>query len=186
MEHIIIGFSKLDRCETVKGIVTGSGFLDVTECTSGAEILRAASIGSGGIVICGLKLADMMYDQLYEMLPAEYSMLVLLSRNQGEMVITDDVFSLVLPVNKMDFVKTVNMILDLGLKSFQPVYRPLQSRKNKIPVRSDADKMIVEKAKLYLMNQYHVSEDAAHRFIQKNSMDKGLKMVDMAKRILND
>ena len=51
--------------------------------------------------------------------------------------------------------------------------------------RSSDDKIIIERAKLYLMNKYKITEEAAHRFLQKNSMNRGKKMIDTAKEILN-
>ena len=36
--------------------------------------------------------------------------------------------------------------------------------------RSDTDKIVIERAKLYLMNKYKLTEEAAHRFLQKNSI----------------
>ena len=53
------------------------------------------------------------------------------------------------------------------------------------PEKSNDDKIIIERAKLYLMNKYKITEDAAHRFLQKNSMTRGMKMIDTAKTILN-
>ena len=56
--------------------------------------------------------------------------------------------------------------------------------KNAVSARSERDKILIEKAKLMLMNNFNITEDAAHRFIQKNSMNKGLKMAETAEIIL--
>ena len=54
-----------------------------------------------------------------------------------------------------------------------------------ISFRTSEDDIIIERAKLYLMNKYKVTEEAAHRFLQKSSMNHGMKMVDTARNILN-
>lgn len=187
----MIGFSKIEQCNVVKEIVTSHGFLDVTICQTGAEIVRAANNGAGGIVICAWKLSDMMYHEIYELLPREYGMLVLLSRNQVDMIYDEDIFSLVLPVNKEDLIKTIQMVLEIGrqtdhLPKKNIVKKSTVSKSSVKIERTGEDRKLIEKAKLYLMNKYKISEDTAHRFIQKSSMDNGMKMLDTAKIILKD
>ena len=36
------------------------------------------------------------------------------------------------------------------------------------------------------MNHHHISEEAAHRYIQRNSMNRGWKLVEMARWILQE
>ena len=43
---------------------------------------------------------------------------------------------------------------------------------------------IIEKAKGIIMSKTNFSENDAFRYIQKNSMDKGMKMVDYSKKII--
>ena len=117
------------------------------------------------------------------MLPDTFGMLVLLSRKQADLVDNEDIFSLVLPVTKVDVIKTVNMILnyvnELHLSSDE------KNKESHKGFRTSEDDIIIERAKLYLMNKYKVTEEAAHRFLQKSSMNHGMKMVDTARNILN-
>lgn len=182
MDNIIIGFTDRSKGEVIKDIVSSNGFYNVDVCVSGDEILRIADYSAGGIVICGYKIGSQLYSDVYEMLSDDFDMLVLLSRNQADFIDNEDIFSLVLPVSKVDLIKTVNMILSFGNDSV-PGREKAQASKVE---RSSSDKLIIERAKLYLMNKYKLSEDSAHRFLQKNSMNKGLKMVEMAKIILHD
>ena len=46
-------------------------------------------------------------------------------------------------------------------------------------------KETIEKAKKLLMARNHFSEEEAHRYIQKTSMDSGTNMVEMAEMILS-
>ena len=58
-------------------------------------------------------------------------------------------------------------------------------KKKKPPAeKSDADKQIIEKAKLVLMDRNGMTEPEAFRYIQKVSMDTGRKSVETAEMIL--
>ena len=86
---------------------------------------------------------------------------------------------------KVDMIKTVNMILSLNSSGGVGKNKEFLDRPPKAE-RSDTDKIVIERAKLYLMNKYKLTEEAAHRFLQKNSMNKGLKMVETARLVLHD
>lgn len=184
MDKVIIGFSRQERCDMVKELVVSNGFMDVATATSGAEVLRYASMSSGGILVCGMKFRDMLYSDIYEAMPDGFGLLVLLTGSQAAYFDDEDVFQIVLPVNKHDLIKTMHMVLEIGRKGAGKRLTPRDDA-GKI-VRSDAERRIVEKAKLLLMNKYKISEESAHRFIQKKSMDYGIKLVETAKMILED
>lgn len=188
MYNVIIGFSERSKGEVIKDIVVKNGFVDTDLCTSGEEVLRIANQYAGGIVICGYKVGSMLSTEVYELLPDDFGMLVLLSRNQAELMDNQDIFSLVLPINKVDLIRTVNMILEIGRKNSGGSKVNKLKEKTVVPkvLRTEDDKVVIEKAKLLLMNKFKITEDAAHRFIQKNSMNKGMKMVETAKIILRD
>ena len=54
-----------------------------------------------------------------------------------------------------------------------------------VPKRSTEDKLLITRAKELLMSRNCMSEEQAHRFIQKRSMDTGAKMVQTAMKILD-
>ena len=179
MEHVIIGLSDRSKGAVIKEIVVTNGFLDVEICTSGEEVLRLANAYAGGIVICGYKVGSMLYSQVQEMLPPQFGFLLLLSRNQAALVDTEELFSLVLPIQKIDFIRTVKTILRLQQEKDGPSSNP-------VLVRPQEERVLIEKAKLFLMNHHHISEEAAHRYIQRNSMNRGWKPVEMARWILQE
>lgn len=58
-------------------------------------------------------------------------------------------------------------------------------RKNKRPQkRSQREENYIRNAKFLLMERNHLSEEEAHRYIQKSSMDSGTNMVETAQMIL--
>ena len=179
MEHVIIGLSDRSKGAVIKELVVTSGFLDVELCTSGEEILRLANAYAGGIVICGYKVGSMLYSQVQEMLPPQFGFLLLLSRNQAALVEEETVFSLVLPIQKVDFLRTVKTILRLQQEKEAPSAQP-------VLVRPQEERVLIEKAKLFLMNHHHISEESAHRYLQRNSMNRGMKMAQLAKMLLQE
>ena len=56
-------------------------------------------------------------------------------------------------------------------------------RKHK-KVRSEEEKETIQKAKILLMERNNLTEEEAHRYIQKTSMDSGTNMVETAQMLL--
>ena len=86
-----------------------------------------------------------------------------------------DIFTLASPVGKSDLVASVRMLTQIGHRLERFVR----------PRRSDEDAAIIEEAKAVLMDRHGMSEEQAHRFLQKKSMDTGSKMVQTARMVLD-
>ena len=52
-------------------------------------------------------------------------------------------------------------------------------------VRSEEDQKVIQKAKGLLMERNGFSEEEAHRYIQKRSMDNGTELVEVSQMILS-
>ena len=52
------------------------------------------------------------------------------------------------------------------------------------PQRSEEEMALIDEAKSLLMERHGMTEEQAHRFLQKKSMDSGAKMVQTAKLVL--
>lgn len=79
MANIIVAFSKPEDGKSIKGILVRSGYEVAAVCMSGSQVLSAAEDLSGGIVVCGYRFEDMMYDELRQCLSFNFEMLVLAS-----------------------------------------------------------------------------------------------------------
>ena len=73
--------------------------------------------------------------------------------------------------------QTVNMLLDT-------LERRKRKRKLKPRARSDEDKMAISRAKEILMENHGMTEEEAHRYLQKRSMDSGTNLAEMARMVL--
>ena len=94
------------------------------------------------------------------------------------MGVSRDIVSLPLPLKVHDLVNTLEMMTAAHL-------RKKRKQKAKPKERSLEDKRIIEKAKQLLMERNHMTEDEAHRYIQKCSMDSGNSMVESAKMVFS-
>ncbi len=180
MKSIILAFQNPEAAETIKRVVQLGGYGVSGICSSGAEVLRMLEWTSASAVVCGYRLRDYTAAELFRNLPQGIGMLVLLSQSQSANVdIPYGVQSLNLPVSRtaiLDAVKTVIMIND------RPSTK--KSGEDTRPGRSDEDKIAISQAKVLLMERGNMTEDQAHRFIQRVSMNNGSKMAETAKAIL--
>jgi len=91
-------------------------------------------------------------------------------------LLSDDIFSLPAPVTRGDLCASVSMVLQMG-RRLERVLRPK---------RNEEETQVVEKAKRHLMEREGLTEEEAHRYIQKKSMDSGARMVQTAILVLED
>ena len=181
MKSVILAFQNAEAAETINRAVQLGGYSVGGICSGGAEVLRMLEWTSASAVVCGYRLKDVTAAELYQNLPHGMGMLVLLSQSQsGSVELPCGAQSLNLPVSRtalLDALKTVIMIND----------RPSAKKNGEDlrPSRTDADKETINDAKRLLMEHGNMTEDQAHRFIQRVSMNNGSKMADTAKGILS-
>ncbi len=79
MTNVIVAFSKAEDAKNIKNILMKNGFTVSAVCTSGAQTVNSADELGSGIVVCGCRFADMVYQELYECLPKGMHMLLVAS-----------------------------------------------------------------------------------------------------------
>ena len=178
MVNVIVVFPNLENAKSVRNLLNRNGYSVAGVCTSGAQALQAADRLTDGIIVCGYKFSDMLYTELHECLPPSFEMLLAASDTVLEMGVSRDIVSLPLPLKVHDLVNTLEMMTAAHL-------RKKRKQKAKPKERSLEDKRIIEKAKQLLMERNHMTEDEAHRYIQKCSMDSGNSMVESAKMVFS-
>ena len=129
---------------------------------------------SGGIVICGYKLSEMTVSDLAYDLGNVAMVLAIAPPQQLEMCRNENVFKLPTPFTKADLVSSVRMLCSWRPSILKPPHRD----------RSDKETAEINKAKELLMNKNGMTEEEAHRFIQRRSMDTGAKAIETARVII--
>ena len=61
----------------------------------------------------------------------------------------------------------------------------IRKNRKKSRQRGPREKAIIENAKMLLMERNHMTEEEAHRYVQKCSMDSGNSMVETAEMIIS-
>lgn len=175
MDGLIIGFEGEKTLKVITGILESDGISIRAAYRSGAEIKRLISQMDSGVVLCGYKLLDETAENLNEDLPKEFSMLMLATQEQLSMCEMEDIYKIAAPVKRFDLVSAVKMLLNLDMK-------PQVS----LTHRTEEEHKLINQAKELLMERHFMTEQEAHRFLQKRSMDTGRKMVHTAKLVLGD
>ena len=79
MANVIVAFSKPEDAKNIRNILAKNGFSVAAVCTSGAQAINSADELGSGIVVCGARFADMVYEELYDCLPPGVRMLLVAS-----------------------------------------------------------------------------------------------------------
>ncbi|WP_029501930.1 ANTAR domain-containing response regulator [Lachnoclostridium phytofermentans] len=178
MLSIIIVFPKIEDANNIRNILVRGGYEVNATCTTGAQAITIANELDEGIVICGFRLADMLYRELNSYLPRGFEMLLLASPQKLLEYADGNILSLSMPIKLQDFLNT------LQLMTYNYMRRKKRD-KNKPKDRTTAQREIITRAKTLLMERNKMTEEEAHRYIQKTSMDSGTNMVETAEMILS-
>lgn len=178
MTNIIVVLPKLDDAKSIKNILVRSGFQVTGVWTTGAQAIAQADDLNDGIVICSYKMPDMVYSELHECLPYGFEMLLMASGHLISECYGNDIVCLSMPLKVNDLLNTVNMMTE-GIENRR------RRRRQKPKVRSREQETAIADAKELLMARNHMTEEEAHRYIQKCSMDSGTNMVETAQMVLS-
>lgn len=175
MREIIIASANERAAEKIKSILQYNSLFVSNIYASGSEILSYASIRPNAIIICG-KLSDGMSAlTLADMLPNGFDLIWLMPSGEFSPGFVSNLITLNMPINRVEFVNTVRVLAATASEKYE--------RKN---VRSKGDEDLLSKAKQRLMERHLISEREAHKLIQRKSMDVGIKLLDVARLIMEE
>lgn len=178
MTSVIVVFPKNEDAQKIKNLLTRSGFHVFLACTTGAQALQQMDHLDGGVIVCGYKMADMMYSQLREYMPLQFEMLLVASQNHWSECSSSNLVCLGMPIKVHELVNTLGMMV-------QAQARRRKKAEQKEKLRSPEEQAIIWEAKRLLMERNNMTEEDAHRYIQKCSMDSGTNMVETAQMVLS-
>ena len=90
----------------------------------------------------------------------------------------DNLVSLAMPMKVHELLQTVEMMEG-------EIRRRRKLRRQMPRHRSEEDQQIISRAKEVLMDRNGFTEEEAHRYIQKRSMDNGTGLVEVSQMILS-
>lgn len=175
MTNVVVVFPKLEDAKNLKNLLVRNGYSVSAVCTTGAQAVHCADGLVNGIMVSAYKLPDMMYSEIKEYLPPGFDMVLLASRNH--LSECRDVVTVPMPFAVRDLLNTMDM-------AAQAVMRRKKKMRQQPMQRNEEDRKVIAEAKAVLMNRNNLTEEEAHRYIQKCSMESGNNLVETAKMLL--
>ena len=171
--NVFIAFTNKKIALNVAKTVVANHMNIVCITTGLAELRKKIHPYEYGTIICGCHFRDGYLMHFIEDLPEKINIIVVGSRSSLEEITSERVFKLAVPLQKMDLICSLNM-----LSSMDNYMRTKE--------RDHEEEKLIARAKRLLINRYSMTEDQAHRYMQKKSMDTGRKLSDIAKIIISD
>lgn len=172
MNHLIVAFETEAACHRVCELLAASALPVRSVCKSGAEVIRAVRYMGGGVVVCGVKLPDMTADQLYDDLEGDAYILAAAKPEALDLCENPHIFRLPLPTNRYALAAAVQMLMQLDAMGASS--------------HSQSEQETIEKAKILLETNGPMTEEEAHRYLQKRSMTTRKKMADVAALVIQE
>ena len=175
MRDVIIASANRKSAEHIKSILQRD-LLFVSEIyQSGAEVLSYASIRPDAVVVCGRLSDGLPAVARAATLPPGFDVVHLVSSSDAYQGFVSNMVELTMPLDRVEFVSVVRTLTQLS--------SDITSRKK---TRSVEENDLLTLAKQRLCENYGISEREAHRKIQKMSMEQGVRLMDVARKILEE
>lgn len=170
MEKVIVAFAGPQNGKRIREILERSGTATCLLCTSADQVRRTVHEQQVPAVVCGYKFADGPAELLYEDLPSFCHMLIVASQSLLDLVQNPDILRLSAPASRSELLGAVEDLLS------QVRAQPLR--------RSETERELIARAKARLMTE-GLTEEEAHRALQKKSMAAGVKLAQAARMVLS-
>ena len=182
--RVVIGSLSEKMLKQLSQFLQENGLIVVGETNSGHDFLRKVHTVYPDVVIVDYRLRGMDGHQLSEILIGESVCPVIAMISSAELgyfinLSQEAMFvPLVKPFSRETLINTINLLVKTS-KSISALEKELKS------IKSDKDsKSLIAKAKGLLIAHMNLTEEEAHRRIQKQSMDKGIAKVKIAEAII--
>ena len=172
-QNLFIAFDNKKVSLSVAKILLSNGIKVNKIAERASDILDVNRYYSSGIIITGYCFDNQYINDTIDDIDSNFNVICIGKREQLEFCDDERIFKLAVPLNKMDLLCSVEMLMTMDSR-----YKP----KGK---KSHTDERLIQTAKQMLIDIYAMSEEQAHRYMQKKSMDTGRKLVEIARIILD-
>lgn len=173
MEKVIVAFEQESQGRRLQELLESGGVAACVVCRSGDEVRRLLAEKHCVCVICSPRLADGPAEWLCPDVPPCCSMLMVGPQHQLDLCSDPDVYRLPTPIRREEAILTVRLLLQFSHRL----------EKLSRPKRGAAEQQEVDRAKRRLMERKGVSEEEAHRLLQRRSMDEGKSLAQTARKV---
>lgn len=182
--RVLIGCSKETSAKQLSGFLTESGYLVVGEAVEAYDLLRKVHSIYPDLVILDYHMKGMGGKEVAEVLITDGVCPVIMLVQQQEMeylgsLVQDPDFSCVgKPINRGLLMQTIDILVKASRK-IRKLEKQVEVLKEKLDTKDE-----IHKAKHLLIQYMNLTEEEAHRRIQKQSMDKGISKLQVARAII--
>ncbi|MDO4260605.1 MAG: ANTAR domain-containing protein [Eubacteriales bacterium] len=178
MNSIIVVFPKTEDGKSIRNLLTRHGYDVTAVCTLGSQALNCIDMMNDGVIVCGYKFSDMYYFDLKNALPQGFDMLLLASARVCAECSDPGIVCVPMPLKVQDLMNTLEMMcMNQARRRKKKRTGPRQ--------RSEEETKVLWEAKEILMERNHMTEEEAHRYIQKCSMDSGTSLAETARMVIS-
>jgi response regulator NasT len=176
--NVLLGISSDELREGMKDILTGSGCRILAETTSVPDLLRKVRAISCDLVIMDLQLSGGNVLEAARIVEEDDLSVVLLLVSDLSSQEVRYFHYLLLPVARRSVIAAIDAVM-LYKNRIQSLRQDLHKLREAMNNRK-----LIEKAKGILMKSLRLDEQDAYRLLQKQSMDRGVPMKDIAAAVI--
>ncbi len=170
MAKFVVAFSDRPTGEKIAGMLRENGYEVLRVCVSGDEIRRAFRMIQDGILVSGYQFRDQRLDQIAEDLNEHIEILCISTAANTAKIESRRIFRTSGPVTRALLAAWCDMLTQLHYQNLP---------------KKESDTDVIIQAKQQIMHDMKLSESEAHRYMQRISMRLGLRMSQVAERIIN-
>ncbi len=176
MTNIIVVFPKPEDTQNICRLLRRNGYAAMG-CTGPTSALQLVDELGEGIILCGYKIRGMLFSQLHEMLPPSFKMLLVASQQLLSEGVPQGIEYLSMPIGARTLTEK--------LAQMQQKLMAEKKTRRSGRVRTARAQEKIEMAKRLLMEKHQITEQEAHRYLQKTSMDSGRNLTESAEMIIS-
>ncbi len=183
--EIILAIGNRELGEKIRQVLAESGLAVSDLCASGNEALRKVRALRPELLIANYELPDTTGFEVSKIVSGNNLCSVILLTNETQRGYVEakaydlDIVCLNKPINKALLLNTVELVMR-SRRRIRKLEKELYEMKNSLETRKTVDA-----AKSVLMEKLGLPEQEAYRKIQKQSMDTGVPMKDVARIIID-
>ena len=170
MARIIIAGTSGPVRMKLSGLLASCGCPPFRCCASESELRRAVNACGDGVVVLAGILPGLDPDDLAWDYAGRVRILLIASPSVLDRCEAPEITRLSAPAS-------ARAVMDAVLAM-------LRSHRDSLPKRTGQDRELVDRAKHLLMETQGFTEPQAHHYIQRHAMDRGIRMTDLASKIL--
>ncbi|MCI8423068.1 MAG: ANTAR domain-containing protein [Lawsonibacter sp.] len=174
MDTVIVAFENAALNRQFSDLLERTETARCLTCRSGDQVRRLVSKQTVYCAVCSPRLPDGPAEWLFQDLPPTCSLLLVGPQHTLDACASQDVFKLTTPLRREEAVSTVRLLLQFGHR-MERIIRPR---------RTPLEQELVDRAKQLLMDRDGLTEEEAHRVLQKRSMDAGARLSQTARQLL--